>query len=312
MEAIVIYHANCMDGFGSAWAFHKLAEHKFTDVQYIPCSYGTVPDVDYTGKLVYILDFSFSRDVLLKIKETAQTILVLDHHKTAQEALESWPSEEHPGIVIEFDMKRSGAGMTWDALCKYIVGGEINVEPRPPLINYIEDRDLWKFQLPQSKEINAVIAAEAFDFPDWSALNIDLQTNIHNVVAIGCALLKQHTKHVESICKCARECSISTTIHGLIEPEKVHHGLVANAPPQFASDVGHQLAQQSGTFGATYYTDEKGDTKWSLRSVGDYDVSAIAKEYGGGGHKNAAGFVIPNNSEVGYGIHLWTRRNVGE
>jgi nanoRNase/pAp phosphatase (c-di-AMP/oligoRNAs hydrolase) len=29
-----------------------------------------------------------------------------------------------------------------------------------------------------------------------------------------------------------------------------------------------------------------------LRSNGDYDVSAIAKAFGGGGHKNAAGFEV--------------------
>ena len=36
----------------------------------------------------------------------------------------------------------------------------------------------------------------------------------------------------------------------------------------------------------------RADGRWqfSLRSEGEFDVSAVAQQYGGGGHRNAAGF----------------------
>ena len=67
-------------------------------------------------------------------------------------------------------------------------------------------------------------------------------------------------------------------------------GMSVNCTPQFASEAGDVLAQLSGTFGMTWCVGEKGQVFVSLRSIGDYDVSVIAKAFGGGGHKNAAGF----------------------
>jgi phosphoesterase RecJ-like protein len=39
----------------------------------------------------------------------------------------------------------------------------------------------------------------------------------------------------------------------------------------------------------------QGRVKVSLRSVGDVDVAAFAKPYGGGGHKHAAGVALPGS-----------------
>lgn len=67
------------------------------------------------------------------------------------------------------------------------------------------------------------------------------------------------------------------------------------------------LAQKSGTYGATYYSTKDGSLKWSLRSTGNYDVSAIAKDFGGGGHKNAAGFtLVSDDADRSAHIKLWT------
>ena len=155
-QAVVIYHgADCMDGFGAAWAFHmwKEVEYGSENVQYIPCNYGQ--DIfsfgySFVGRDVYIVDFSFSREVLTMIAEDANYVLVLDHHKTAEEALENW-GDKPVNMEIVFDMKKSGAGLTWDRFSK-------GLKVSAYLINYIEDRDLWRFALWGSKEINAYIA----------------------------------------------------------------------------------------------------------------------------------------------------------
>lgn len=297
-QAVVIYHADCMDGFGAAWAFQQWKEEVYgsENVQYIPCNYNqNIFEFGYSfaGKDVYIVDFSFSREVLTMIAKVANYVLVLDHHKTAKEALENW--EDKPANTeIVFDMKKSGAGLTWDRFDTIFDEGG-----RASLINYIEDRDLWQFKLPCSREINAVVASTPKIFKAYTELNNDLMHNFNGVIHAGQYLLRQHQAHVDSIVALARPCKISL-------PTGEYNGLVANSNYQFASDVGNELAKLSGTFGAIYVTDNRGATKWSLRSIGNYDVSGIAKQFGGGGHKNAAGFEIPPGSEAGVGVHLWS------
>lgn len=304
-KAIVIYHANCMDGFGSAWAFHKLKEYEYLNgAEYLADSYGSgVQNEDVIDGLdVYILDFSYKREELARICKFANKVVLLDHHKTAQADLENW--EDKPeNLEIIFDMGRSGAGITWDYFCLFEdhITGEQHEEPRPALINFVEDRDLWKFNLPASKQVNAVIAIAKKTFEAWDELDEAINVNVKRVEREGKLLEAQHRQICEDIIKDARSCLIHD------QEGNAYAGLVANCTAQFASEVGNLLAKKTGTFGATYFTDGSGATKWSLRSEGDYDVSKIARSYGGGGHKNAAGFIIPGNSEVDgeHMVHLW-------
>lgn len=296
-RALVIYHDNCMDGFGSAWAFHMLKEREYGEknVMYFPCSYGNIPDLTLLGNTdVYILDFSFPRFDLKNFAEVANKIVILDHHKTAQEALENW--EDKPeNVEIVFDMKRSGAGITWDYF-------DSSPRMRPPLIKYIEDRDIWKFVLPYSKEVNAVIAATDTAFENYSNINLTLIHNLEAAANSGSLLLRQHNKLVQEMLKHAGQININS-----------HVGLIVNSIPQLASDIGNELAKISGTFGGSYYLDKDGKVHFSLRSIGEYDVSAIARTFGGGGHKNAAGFTFtPEGSSENVAIWTLDSESLGE
>ena len=267
---LVIYHANCVDGFASAWAAHKFLR---SSTIYLPCAYGDIPIIPKAidkRSIIYIVDFSFSRQVIKVFADLANQVVILDHHKTAQEVLESWETKPD-NVTIVFDVERSGAGITWDYF-------HDTRNQRPEFIDYIEDRDLWRFFLPSSKEVNAYIS---FMPKTFEAYDDFLYTDIEDMVEIGAILLRQHQKICEEIILDARE----VTINGKI-------GLACNCTPQFSSEVGNLLAQKSGTYGATYHSTRDGSVKWSLRSEKDYDVSAIAKQFGGGGHKNAAGFSL--------------------
>ena len=147
---VIIYHDNCFDGIAAAWATSKglnqldqeFEENNLERTQlFIPRSYGQsqLEIGQLHNKDVYIVDFSFPRETMIHINKTANSLLVLDHHKTAQADCEGLE-------FCVFDMNRSGAGMAWD---------HFFTAPRPKLIDYIEDRDLWQFKLPASKEIHA-------------------------------------------------------------------------------------------------------------------------------------------------------------
>ena len=297
-RAVVIYHDHCADGFGAAWAFKQLVERDYKEgVEYTPAQYGKPLGEDLVvwdkNTDIYILDFSFSREVITGLATHHASVTVLDHHKTAAETLQNW---DHglSNLEIVFDMERSGAGIAWD----YFADGS---RIRPQLIDYIEDRDIWAWLLPDSREINSLIGFTKREFSAYDRLNDLLEDHYERAVGMGSLLLEQQQRHVQSIIAATKR---PIEING-------KHGLICNCPGQFASDVGNELAKESGTFGATYFQDSQDAMCVSLRSEGDYDVSEIAKQFGGGGHKNAAGFKFsaPIPNAAGSGVTLWNIPN---
>jgi uncharacterized protein len=144
---LVLYHADCSDGFGAAWAIWK----RFPDARFLPVKHGTPPPADLHGERVVIVDFSYSRPVLETMANEAKELLVLDHHITAEKALNGLP-------YAYFDQKKSGAVLGWE----WAHGTEA-----PWLLQYIQDKDLWHWNLPASREINAALASYPFDFTLW-------------------------------------------------------------------------------------------------------------------------------------------------
>lgn len=152
-KTMCIYHGNCADGFGAAWVVRKALG---PDVEFHSAYYGE-PAPDVTGKNVIIVDFSYKYDALIALADKAESVLVIDHHKTAMADLVDVPQAEphyeaHKKNITGklhalFDINRSGAGLVWDFFFPQ--------HQRPDLINHIEDRDLWRFNLPGTREIMA-------------------------------------------------------------------------------------------------------------------------------------------------------------
>lgn len=307
MKPLVIYHANCADGFGAAFAaWLKLGD----EAEYLPMQYGKLDmeciDTSIRERDIYILDFSFPRDVMDSLISTAKRIVWLDHHKTA---FETWcpnqfPAQCHqsgPTRYIMLDNNKSGAMIAWEYFHPH---NEV-----PMLIKHIDDYDRWQFKLEGTKEFNKALWSYApWTFERWKDMftNNPYPVNIGGLYAEGAAILRAHDQNVQSVVKGgARACSIATLVKA--EPDTapmagcLYPGLAANCPPFLTSDVGHELANQSGTFGLCWTLNkDKPVANCSLRSNGDYDVSAIAKAFGGGGHKNAAGFEVPIETLLGW------------
>ena len=263
MDNIVVYHANCADGFTAAWvALRGLSGHGH--LEFVPATYGDeAPAVK--GQNVYIVDFSYPQHVLLNLAEYNH-VIVLDHHKTAQADCEGLD-------FCTFDMERSGAGLTWD---HFFPG-----QPRPALVNYVEDRDLWRFALPMSREVHAWIASWPKTFTVWDQIADTLQTNWNQVVTSGEDILRFERQKVEEMCQHVRFVDLGD---GEIP--------VVNCPYNFGSLVGEYLTLKYplAPYAAYYFHRADGKSQWGLRSV-DFDVSEVAKRCGGGGHKHASGFV---------------------
>lgn len=258
-KRVIVYHHNCHDGITALWVALK----RWPDAVPYAGRYDDEPNyVDLAGADVVIVDFSWKRPVLETVRKVAASLQVIDHHKTARDDLAGMP-----GCV--FDTERSGAGLTWDTL--------FPGEPRPPLVNYTEDRDLWRFALPRSREVHAAVNCYPLTIESRSAL---MNRSIDDLATEGEAVLRYHDKIVASAAKHVRR----EVIGGVEVPS------VACPVIEIVSDLGHTLAKGE-PFSATYCDRSDGSRVYSLRSDDNgMDVGEIAKQYGGGGHKHAAGF----------------------
>jgi oligoribonuclease NrnB/cAMP/cGMP phosphodiesterase (DHH superfamily) len=245
-----------------------MANQVFREAEFYGATHGEPPP-DVTGRIVYILDFSYKRAVLEKMLKIALHITVLDHHKSAQADLDGL---SYDNLNVVFDMDRSGAGIAWDYFFDRI--------SRPVQIHHVEDRDLWKFNIPNTKEFAAAMFSYDYTFENWDFLMDD--ANYERLIAEGAAIERKHLKDVIELLSTTKR---TMKIAGYEVP-------VANVPYQFASDAGNILAEGQ-PFAATYYDDAQ-YRRFSLRSKPDgLDVSEIASKLAGGGHKNASGFRVP-------------------
>ena len=263
MNNICIYHKNCADGFAAALAVKVHFDTKGEECEFIPAQYGEEPPA-VTDKNVIIVDFSYPREVLLSMFEQAESLIVLDHHKTAEKALEGLD-------FCIFDMNKSGAMMAWECF-----HGSLST---PLLFHYVQDRDLWQWQLPDSKAVSAALQTLSLDFDVWERYLDDAA--ISGLVAKGTAILEYQ----------------EVLINRAVNPKNLKFVTVAGErvpminATVLISEICGKLAEEY-PFAISYFdTPEK--RVFSLRSRGNgADVSEIAKQFGGGGHAQAAGFTL--------------------
>lgn len=266
-DTTIIYHFPCLDGFTSAWVARKV----FGDTaDYIPSGYHRDEEFpDVKDKTVYFLDYSFKKDKMLEVIKQAKDVIVLDHHISAMKDLaELFEQNLIKGV---FDLERSGAGITWD----YFFPND----ERPVLVNYVEDRDLWRFNLSDSREVNTNLFSYEYDFATWDKL---AETTQAKLVEDGRAIYRKHMKDVHEIAAEAQFFIIAG-----------HRVPVVNANYTYGSDIAHYL-DKDYPFAAYYWINKNGEHVVGLRSRkdGGADVGSIAESFGGGGHKNAAGFRV--------------------
>lgn len=265
MNNLCIYHGNCADGFSAATIVNLAFNKKIT---FHPGIYQDPPP-DITDKDVIIVDFSYKRPILLEMAKQARNILILDHHKTAEKDLIDLPSN----VTTIFNMEKCGAMLAWEHF--------FSDRDPPPVLLHIQDYDLWRFELPNTREIAAAIYSYPYEFSTWKKLLFKEP----DVLFVEGSIIRRNTlKNVRDFIAVAM---YETEIAGYRVP-------IINAPFQWNSTIGDML-KEGEPFVATYYDTAKGRV-YGLRSAKDgVDVSEIAAKFGGGGHKHAAGFRISEN-----------------
>lgn len=272
-QPLVIYHGRgCPDGFAAALAAWLYYDGK---AEFLALDHGDVKTLadlpSIAGRAVYILDFSFAETLLRDIDAVAAKLVVLDHHLSAAEKLNGFQSRSG---VVHFDMKKSGARLAWE-----FFHPEVAV---PDLVKYVEDRDIWVWQYPESAGFLAALDMEALAFERWHAVAQLQGDALQAYIARGRAMDEKFVKLAQGMSEAAQPL----TFNGV-------QGLMVNVPGVFHSLVGDILCQKSGTFALMWAVDKTGVVKCGLRSRSGFNCIPLAESMHGGGHAQACGFKMP-------------------
>lgn len=258
-KTYVLYHGSgCLDGFTAAWCAYRALGDR---AAYVGVQFHEPFPLMHDGSDVLIFDFTYPRDELLALKARMNSVLLIDHHKTSAEKLAGLD-------FVRVDQTRSGAMLAWEHFFPGV--------PAPKLVQWVQDGDLWTWELSHSRAVNAGLRSYPFSFKLWD----DLMANPDPLIPAGEALIRFEQQIFEKALRAVR--------FEMIDGHKVP---VINSNV-FKSEFGSRLCRSfpDAPFVAIYH-DRKDNRVWSLRSrAGGFDVETVARKFGGGGHPTASGF----------------------
>jgi len=165
---IIIYHQFCFDGWcAAAIANLYITRHfrqgpEFPKHIYMPVMAGkTDAAVDQlvaeqsNRSMILSYDLNFTYWGAKKLLNYFPSATIYDHHDTTEECFKRPISESFDEFIktqalfknrLIYDNTISGAMLAWNSL--------FPKQKAPALVEYVQDRDLWAWKLPNSREIN--------------------------------------------------------------------------------------------------------------------------------------------------------------
>lgn len=271
-RTVILYHGNCPDGFGAAYAAWK----KYGDTaEYIPLHRGEELPQGLDGDHLYFVDFTYEQKDMDYFVSIAQSVTVLDHHIGMKEVVESMPTHV-------FDNDKSGASIAWSFFHPD--------SPLPTLLAHIEDDDIYRYTLPDTRAVLSYISVHPFTFESWDELAHTLEQLETREGFLQKA--RAYAEYFELLAESAADKA------HLIEFEG-YRCMFANAHPSkpMKSYVGNILARRTPPIALVVSAHPKGFGV-SIRGDGSVNVAQIAEKYGGNGHHDSAGFLIPVNGKM--------------
>jgi hypothetical protein len=259
-----IYHKNCLDGNGAA----AVVQRKEPDCEFLSMQYGVTPPT-VLDRVVYIVDFGLPIEHMRAIRAQATSVLWLDHHAS------QIPVHKHLGWGT-LDVTECGTSLTWKTLFP---------QQKPPeVIDYIKDKDLWRWQLPNSRAIAAGLSAT---FPGDKFAGI-LEVDLADMERLGRPLL---AATAERVAKAITSGIAIEAPYGLTEKRALF--VPCN---QDQNEIGDHICTPVDAGGLGYdlaiLVYRKGNGRWvhSLRSpdASSVNCGTLADARGGGGHRNSA------------------------
>jgi len=272
------FHHPCYDGRGSEWVAKSYFQkhHPEKKVTYIPLNIGTPLPPEVKDKNVVLCDISYRKQTIDELLKCVKGLLIIDHHKSAEKDLALLDNK-----YKIFDMNHSGAMLTWF----YFYGRRSD----PPLfLKYIEDRDIWKKELPFTDEFTSWFYTKPLTFEEFEK-HTDNEKFYDNIITTGASFVELNQYYIDESVR-----------YSVVKFQKMRDGnnyfIVYVNSSILKSDIGNKIfntfkyADFSVVYSISDYTDS---TSFSLRSTEKHvDVSLVASQMNGGGHRNASGVKV--------------------
>ena len=297
MKFTIFAHSHCTDGLVAASIMKYSIQMNYNlEPEVIFVSYGKEQEAISKANInsettVYCVDFAFNKELTLELCKLAKLVYVLDHHKTANENLHDLKT--HYNFNFIYDVEKSGASIVRD-YCKQHLNlySDIKLNQKEILNNVVamvEDRDLWLFKLPMTKEFAEYIFAY-------------MQPN--DIDKMSIILFKYSFNNLREICKLGK--TIMEYKNNIIEkklksyvPIYINFGskrmlIINETQPDLVSQLGNELCKKYNVPVCLYNISGSYDgvisVALSFRSMDHLEpVDVIARLFSGGGHANAAG-----------------------
>ena len=268
------YHSADLDGHCSG-ALIKMA---YPECVLIKINYGDAFPWELIpigcGEKVFMVDFSLQPYTeMRKLAIHADPLIWIDHHKSAIEERDIF-SDTYLGI------QTSGIGAC--ALVWEYIQSKSNLKETPTFVKLLAEYDVWNHTDPRTLLFQYGMRQQGNTYPDnqdfWKSL-FDTE-KVQRIIEVGSIILSYQTTENK---KYANACAFDTELDGLkciaINKMLTNSQLFDSIWDENKYDAMLVFGFRKGTWTVSLYS-----TKQNI------DVSVIAKNRGGGGHKQAAGF----------------------
>lgn len=298
MKVAIIYHKVDLDGVASAAIAKSYYENINPTDQVVLCPYTYGDSMDEfkkeaeDSKVICVLDVSFGKDTFQIIKdwfEKGKGVIWMDHHKGILEEAESWPIY----IPGKREIGTAACKLTYD----YLFGS------CPMIIEYLSAYDTWNKSVFDWEEVmniqyamRAEIGLNVYKMQDFIE-DIDFDDELGQL-----SELKAKGKAIRDFLAVKNRGEVENySFIGEIDGEKAlfMNTLEFNSTT-FDSKTPDWLDGKNIKFLASFAIQPNRLTRISLYQTGgkfDVDCCEMAKRFGGGGHKGAAGFQINVDDE---------------
>lgn len=258
---LCIYHRNCLDGKAAAAVVLRHAP----DAELLAMQYGE-PAPTVEKRDVYVVDFALPLEAMRALRAQSAVLTWIDHHAS------STPLQPRLGFG-HIDTTTCGAVLAWRVL--------FPGRPMPAILPFIEDKDLWRWQLPDSRAVSAGLGAT------FGGMRVEgiLEADPAAMAELGRPLLAKQAARVIEAVKLGIPVNDAYNTPGL--------RLLAVPSRHDINEIGDHACKTVAEGGLGYdlcvVFYRKADGTWvhSMRSL-RADCAAIAARYGGGGHPSSA------------------------
>lgn len=282
MNKVKLITHNDLDGV--ACAIVALVKYPDADISF--CSYDDVNDVatetfknHHQYSRIILSDISVNETVANMLDSIGSKVDLVDHHMSAE-----WLNEYEWAMVMPDDdgVKNAGVNLLFDLL----FDTDTYTDTLESFVEMVRRYDTWEWANVYKDNTPARLNSLLFTIGRDRFIN-----SMMHKISMNYSIFSGLDNTILDVIESQKQAYIQNKLKDVISVKFFGYSTGMVSADSHISELGNEIAKNGYDIGMIL--SQSGNmVKYSLRSIGDIDVSWMAKKYGGGGHKNAAGFSL--------------------